>query len=192
MLFLFIILVYVGIEGSLNSFLPSIFMFNSKASPYIASLSTSALWISMLGGRLAISWIVRRISYVPYLFGSILIGCVCLLSLTQSKTIGLSFVILFGLGFGLSAIYSITMVYANHTFPGMERSVTSAVTAFAGIGGAVFPFIIGYMMDHYKPSQIVWLIFICTVLLLLLFLSIIISLKIIRTSRHNHLEQHIK
>jgi FHS family glucose/mannose:H+ symporter-like MFS transporter len=180
MLFLFIIFIYVGIEGSINSFLPSIFSKNLNSSPYFASLSTSVFWIAMLCGRLVIGLIVRRVSYERYLLGSIVVGLVFIFLLTQNKTLGTSYLTVFGLGLGMSAIYSITMVYANHTFPGMERTVTSAITAFAGIGGAMFPFVIGYAMDRYLPSQVLWIIFIFSLVLLVFFLIIYISLRIIR------------
>jgi MFS transporter, FHS family, glucose/mannose:H+ symporter len=180
MLFLFIIFVYVGLEGSLNSFLPSIFAVNLKSSPYFASLSTSVFWMAMLCGRLAIGWIVRRVSYERYLLGSIVTGIVFLLLLTQFNSSIVSYLVVFGLGLGMSAVYSITMVYANHTFPGMERTVTSAVTAFAGVGGAVFPFVIGYVMDHYLPSHVLWMMFVFNLILLLLFFIIFFSLRLMR------------
>ncbi|MCD7035692.1 MFS transporter [Metabacillus sp. GX 13764] len=180
MLFLLIIFVYVGMEGSLNSFLPSIFTTGLGTSPYFASLSTSVFWVAMLLGRLCIGWIIRHVSYERYLFASMLLGMALVLFLTQSGTVWLSFLIIFGLGLGLSGIYSITMVYANHTFPGMERTVTSAVTAFAGIGGAVFPFIIGFGIDHFSTQQVLWMLFGFSLLLFLAFLVITFSLNTIR------------
>jgi len=45
------------------------------------------------------------------------------------------------------------MVYANHTLPGMARTVTSLITGFAGFGNAVFPVLIGYTMDR-APIQV--------------------------------------
>jgi MFS transporter, FHS family, glucose/mannose:H+ symporter len=180
MIFLLMIFVYVGLEGSLNSFLPSVFTVSMKTSPYLASLSTSVFWIAMLCGRLAIGWIVRRLSYERYLLGSIVIGILFIFLLTQFHTIGVSYILIFGLGLGMSAIYSITMVYANHTFPGMERLVTSAVTAFAGVGGATFPFIIGYVMDHYPPNQVMWVMVAFSLGLFALFLIIYFSLNMIR------------
>jgi MFS transporter, FHS family, glucose/mannose:H+ symporter len=179
-LFLFMIFVYVGIEGSLNSFLPTIFTANIKSSSYIASLSTTVFWIGMLCGRLMIGWIVRRVSYERYLKGSILICIFFILLMTKFYTIGVSYILVFGLGIGMSALYSITMVYSNHTFPGMERIVTSAVTAFAGVGGAVFPFLIGYMMDHYLLSQVMWMLVVFFLLLFFLFLIITTILRIMR------------
>ncbi|NRD79843.1 MFS transporter [Bacillus sp. BRMEA1] len=176
-LFLLIIFIYVGIEGSINSFLPSIFSKKINSSPYFASLSTSVFWIAMLCGRLAISIIVRRVSYERYLFGSIVLGLVFIFLLTQMNSLSLSYLTVFGLGLGMSAVYSVTMVYANHTFPGMERTVTSAITAFAGMGGAVFPFVIGYAMDRYIPSQVLWMIFVFSLILLVFFLMNYFSLR---------------
>jgi FHS family glucose/mannose:H+ symporter-like MFS transporter len=47
-------------------------------------------------------------------------------------------------------------VYANHTFPGMARLVTSIVTLFAGLGGAIFPALIGYTMDRAGMEAALW------------------------------------
>lgn len=180
MMFLVMILIYVGVEGSLNNFLPSVFLVYLKARPYAASLSSSAFWGAMVVGRLGMGWLVQRISYERYLFGSIAAGFVFFLLLTQSHIPWFSYATVLGLGFGLSAVYSITMVYANHTFPGMERMVTSAITAFAGLGGAVFPAVIGYAMDHLFPRQVMLLILGFIVILLAAFLTIYFSLLVIR------------
>jgi MFS transporter, FHS family, glucose/mannose:H+ symporter len=137
----------------------------------------------MVLGRLAIGWIVRRVSYERYLFGSIMVGSVFFVVLTESNTPWLSYLATFGVGLSLSAVYSITMVYANHTFPGMERTVTSSVTAFAGVGGAVFPAVIGYAMDRLLPKQVLWMIQGSIIVLLFSFLVIYLSLHIIR-QRH--------
>ncbi|WP_067931687.1 MFS transporter [Alicyclobacillus kakegawensis] len=180
MLFLLMVFVYVGVEGSLNSFLPSIFTVYLKTRPYFASLSSSAFWMAMVSGRMAIGWIVRRVSYERYLFGSLVLGLVFIFLLTQSRALWVSYLTVCGLGLSMSAVYSITMVYANHTFPGMERMVTSAVTAFAGVGGAVFPAVIGYAMDHFLPSQVLWMMLGFVAVLLILFLTIYGCLRVMR------------
>jgi MFS transporter, FHS family, glucose/mannose:H+ symporter len=179
-LFLIMIFIYVGVEGSLNSFLPTIFGVYVKVRPYFASLSTSVFWIAMVCGRIAIGWIVRRVSYERYLFGSIALGIVFFLLLTQFHAAWVSYFTVFGLGLAMSAVYSITMVYANHTFPGMERTVTSAVTAFAGVGGAVFPAVIGYAMDHFSPSQVLWMMLAFAMVLLFSLLLIFGTLQAMR------------
>lgn len=178
LLFLLLIFVYVGVEGSLNSFLPSIFIVKLKASPDLASLSSSMFWGAMVIGRLLIGQIVQRVSYEKYIMGSLIFAIVFFLLLALSHSLLGSFLIVFGIGISLSAVYSITMVFANHTFPGMERIVTSAVTAFAGIGGAVFPAMIGYIMDHFLPNQVLWIVLAVTTLLLVLIVAIIVSLRL--------------
>lgn len=183
MLFLLMIFVYVGVEGSLNSFLPTIFVVHLSLRPAVASLSSSTFWIAMVFGRMAIGWIVRHVTYENYILASLTLGIVLFLVLAGLKSPWASYVIVFGLGLALSAVYSITMVYANHTFPGMERTVTSAVTAFAGMGGATFPALIGYAMDHLAPTGVLWLVFSFAAVLLILFLVIYGSLWFIRRRR---------
>lgn len=179
-LFLLMIFIYVGVEGSLNSFMPTIFTVYMKVRPYFASLSSTTFWIAMVCGRIAIAWIVRRVSYERYLLWSISLCIVFFLLLTQLHRPWASYATVFGLGLAMSAVYSITMVYANHTFPGMERTVTSAVTAFAGIGGAVFPAVIGYAMDRLTPNHVLWLMLAFAAALLALFLLIFCILHAIR------------
>lgn len=182
-LFLLMIFVYVGVEGSLNSFLPTIFMVHLNLRPSIASLSSSTFWIAMVFGRMAIGWIVRRVTYENYILASLTLGILLFLLLAGLRSPFASYVTVFGLGLALSAVYSITMVYANHTFPRMERTVTSAVTAFAGMGGATFPAAIGFAMDHLSPTGVLWLVVAFSAALLILFLAIYGSLWFIRRKR---------
>lgn len=172
-LFLFLIFVYVGLEGSLNGFLPSIFTTTFHATASLATLSVSVFWGAMVVGRVAIGWVARRLSYEWYLWWSIIGTLLFLLLVASTLSVGGNFGWMVGVGVSMSAIYSITMVYANHTFPGLERLVTSAVTGFAGIGGAVFPFISGFAMDKIHGSKVIWLFVGYTGLLLLTLVTIL-------------------
>lgn len=178
--FLLMILVYVGIEGGLNNFLPSLFAVDLNIQPYVASLSSSVFWGAMVLGRLAMGWIVRHIPYERYLLYSILLGMLFFLGLIIFRTPLLAFISLFIVGLSLSAIYSLTMVYANHTFPGKQRTVTSYVTAFAGLGAALFPAILGYAMDYLRLNQVLWLIWGFMAVLLFLFFALSFNLYMIR------------
>lgn len=179
-LFLFAIFVYVGLEGSVNSFMPSVFTKALHALPAAASLSVTSFWIAMVIGRLAIGWIARRVDYERYLLWSIVATTALFIFLALIHLLWTSYVFSFGIGLAMSAIYSITMVYANHTFPGNARAVTSLVTAFAGVGGAVFPAITGYAMDRIKPTSIPWMFVLFSVVLLCVMLCIV---NVIRRSR---------
>ncbi|AZS15248.1 MFS transporter [Paenibacillus lutimineralis] len=154
--FVFLIFIYSGIEGSLNHFMSSIFLNHLEVIPYYASLSISLFWIAMVIGRAATGWIIRKVNYASYLrwsmFGTLVV--IVLFALSRDAVVGFILVIL--MGFTMSGVYSITMVYANHTLPGMTRLVTSLITAFAGFGAAVFPALIGYSMDHSGIVSALW------------------------------------
>jgi len=134
----------------------SIFLNHLEVTPYYASLSISLFWIAMVIGRAATGWIIRKVNYASYLrwsmFGTLVV--IVLFALSRDAVVGFILVIIMGLT--MSGVYSITMVYANHTLPGMTRLVTSLVTAFAGFGAAVFPALIGYSMDHSGMVSALW------------------------------------
>lgn len=156
--FVFLIFMYSGIEGSLNHFMSSIFLNHLEVPPYYSSLSIALFWTAMVIGRAATSWIIRKVNYARFLrwsmFGTLVV--IVIFALWRDAVVGFILVIMMGLT--MSGVYSITLVYANHTFPGMMRLVTSVVTAFAGFGAAVFPALIGYSMDHLGTVSALWFI----------------------------------
>ncbi|RAV22483.1 MFS transporter [Paenibacillus contaminans] len=157
-LFGFMIILYSGIEGSLNNFLSSVFIGYLDQVPYYASLSIGIFWTAMVIGRAATGWIIRKMSYGRFLLWSMagtLAGFIGFIVM-QNAAAGYALVTL--LGFTMAGVYSITMVYANHTFPGSERFVTSYITGLAGFGGAVLPALTGYVMDHAETAVALWLV----------------------------------
>ncbi|MFC7394066.1 MFS transporter [Scopulibacillus cellulosilyticus] len=178
-LFLFMIFIYDGIETSLNNFLPSIFITHVRVVPSYASLSVSVFWIAMVIGRALTGWIVKKVTYHRFLLWSIT-GTICLLACFAIwRNVIFCYILLFFLGLTMSGIYSITMVFANHTFPGLIRFVTSLVTGFAGFGSALFPAILGYAMDHTNTLVSLWIItgYSCLFLFALLVLLLLLFIK---------------
>lgn len=157
-LFAFMIFMYTGVEGSLNNFLSSIFIKYLGEVPYYASLSIGIFWTAMVVGRIATGWIIRKVTYSRYLFWSIAGTLAVLVSFILLKNSLVGYALVMVLGLAMSGIYSITMVYANHTLPGLARLVTTLITGFAGLGGAVFPALIGFTMDNAGIGTALWLI----------------------------------
>jgi MFS transporter, FHS family, glucose/mannose:H+ symporter len=157
-LFVLMIFMYGGLEGSLNNFLSSIFINYFKETPSFSSLSVGVFWVTMVIGRLATGWIIRKVTYSRYLVWSMLatLTILVLFILLNNNIAGYIFVGILGLT--MSGVYSITLVYANHSLPGLARLVTSFITGFAGLGGAVFPALIGFTMDHTATSVALWCI----------------------------------
>ncbi|MBX4163201.1 MULTISPECIES: MFS transporter [Priestia] len=175
-LFSVMIFMYAGVESSMNNFLSSIFIAYLDVIPSQATLSISVFWVAMLIGRVATGWIIRIVTYERYLFGSIGGTIVSLVLFIVLKEAVAGYILLGFLGLAMSGIYSITMVYANHTFTGSARIVTSLITGFSGLGGAIFPALIGFTMDASGIASALWYItaFAC---LYLLALCIIFSVQ---------------
>lgn len=168
-LFSVMIFMYAGVESSMNNFLSSIFIVYLDVIPSQATLSISVFWMAMLIGRVATGWVIRIVTYERYLFGSIGGTIVSLVLFILLKEAVAGYILLAFLGLAMSGIYSITMVYANHTFTGSARIVTSLITGFSGLGGAVFPALIGFTMDASGITSALWYItaFACLYLLAL-------------------------
>ncbi|MED1203244.1 MFS transporter [Heyndrickxia acidicola] len=158
-LFVLMIFMYAGVESSLNNFLSSIFITYLKAIPSFASLSIGTFWVAMLAGRIATGWIIRKVTYERYLLFSIIGAIFSLVLFILFKNMLAGYLLLLVLGLAMSGIYSITMVYANHTLSGLSaRIVTGFITGFSGLGGAVFPAVIGFAMDRAGIGPALWVI----------------------------------
>lgn len=157
-LFLAMIFLYVGVESSVSSFFPSIFIPYFHEVPAVASLSVATFWAAMVLGRGATGWVVQRVSYGKFLFWSIAGTIGLFVSLAFTDAASLAYVEVFILGLCMSGIFSITLVFANHAIPGAARLVTSLVTVFAGLGGAIIPPLTGFTLDHATPESAIWAI----------------------------------
>ncbi|MDF2578085.1 MAG: glcP1 [Chlamydiales bacterium] len=173
-LFVFMIFLYSGVEGSLNSFLSSIFISYLGVAANQASLSIAIFWVSMVIGRLATGWIIRKVTYGNFLFRSMVAALFIFANFIIWKNAVVGYILISFLGFAMSGVYSITMVYANHTFPGHARLITSLITGFAGLGSASFPALMGYTMDKEGVSSA----------LLLVATLIVVYLVALRTVKH--------
>ncbi|MGG3269778.1 MFS transporter [Priestia aryabhattai] len=187
-LFSVMIFMYAGVGSSMNNFLSSIFIVYLDVIPSQATLSISVFWVAMLIGRVATGWIIRIVTYERYLFGSIGGTIVSLVLFILLKEAVAGYILLAFLGLAMSGIYSITMVYANHTFTGSARIVTSLITGFSGLGGAVFPALIGFTMDASGITSALWYITAFACLYLLALCIIFFAQRDAKQKANNHLQ----
>ncbi|MED3998823.1 MFS transporter [Priestia aryabhattai] len=187
-LFSVMIFMYAGVESSMNNFLSSIFIVYLDVIPSQATLSISVFWVAMLIGRVATGWVIRIVTYERYLFGSIGGTIVSLVLFILLKEAVAGYILLAFLGLAMSGIYSITMVYANHTFTGSARIVTSLITGFSGLGGAVSPALIGFAMDASGITSALWYITAFACLYLLALCIIFFVQRGAKQKSNNHLQ----
>lgn len=161
-------LIYVGSEMSLVNFLPSFLIVNLNLNSSSATLSVTCFWVTMVIGRLFTSFIADKVSYASFLLWSCL-GTVIFTTLFAFVSNSWSaFVIIMLLGLFMSGIFAITLLYANKLLPGKIEKTTSILIASGGVGGAVMPLAIGWIMDHMTVSRAIIFIIAGTVILLAL------------------------
>ena len=179
-LFLTMIFLYVGIESCLNGFLPSMFVPYLGQPASAASLASAVFWTAMVIGRTLTGWTIRKVPYARFLLWSIGSTLVLLIGLTLWRNATFAYIIIFLIGLSMSGIFAITMVFANHAFPGKARVVTGWATAFSGLGGAALPALLGWLMDHLPIIQVL-----CSIagFTFLLFVSLITLLLLESASR---------
>jgi len=173
-LFLAMIFLYVGIESCLNGFLPSMFIPYLGQPTSAASLAIAVFWTAMVIGRTLTGWIVRKVPYARFLLWSIGTTLLLLMGLPLWRNATFAYIAIFLVGLAMSGIFAITMVFTNHAFPGQARKITILVTAFAGLGGAALPALLGWLMDHLPIIQELWSIAGFTFLLLASLIAILL------------------
>jgi FHS family glucose/mannose:H+ symporter-like MFS transporter len=145
-------LVYVGAEMSFVHFIPTILIENVNIDPSIATVGITVFWITMVVGRLFAGSVADRIGYARYLLisGAGMFVAMILFALSGSLWISLTVILI--LGFFMAGMFAIALIFANHRIPGLTERTTSLLVAAGGLGGALFPRWIGWVMDHYPLS----------------------------------------
>lgn len=161
-------LLYVGSEMSLANFLPSFLIVNFHMDSAIAVRSGTCLWGTMVVGRLITGMIADKVNYASFLLWSCLgtVAATTLFLFVNSSWSAFAVILLIGLF--MSGIFAVSLLYANKLLPGMIEKTTSFLIAAGGIGGALMPLAIGWIMDHLSVDKAIIFIIMGTVLLLIL------------------------
>jgi FHS family glucose/mannose:H+ symporter-like MFS transporter len=124
-------------------------------------------WLTMAIGRVFTGVIAEKVNHAVFLlystFGAV-IFTVLFAFVFNSWT---AFAVVLLIGLFMSGIFAISLIYANHLLPG-KPATTSILIASGGIGGALIPLVIGWLMDHYSVSAAVLFIISGTVILLIM------------------------
>lgn len=157
-LFIVFFFLYVGTEMSLVNFLPSMLIEKWGISESDAALSVTFFWLAMTGGRLIAGTLAEKIGYRTYVLAGCA-GAMLLLALFPlvDKVWG-AFTLILLIGFFMSGLFSIALVFASRMLPGTEESTPSLLIAAGGVGGAVLPLLTGWSMDHMNVEQSAWLL----------------------------------
>ena len=143
-LLFFSILLYVGLENGISYFAESLFSDQLSAGS-LAAAAISAYWIGMTVSRMLFSAVMR--SPKRTLIGCFLASAAFLLMLAVSKSPVLSLVCCFAAGFSYGPIWSTLVAQATGLFPEASAGAAGVMSAGCGIGGMVFPVLMGAVCE---------------------------------------------
>lgn len=155
MIFFFL---YVGVEMSVSNYLPSIMIERSGLSESSAASMLSLFWACMVLGRVFCGILADRYGYVKYLVVSMIVAVLAFIGMVLSTQSTMQFVMIAVGGLGFSGVFGIVLVYVNACLQGMTDRTTSLLVACGGIGGALFPKLTGWAMDHYNAATTITIV----------------------------------
>lgn len=147
-MFIVFFFLYVGTEMSLANFMPAMFIAKLGMNEATAALSVTTFWIAMSFARLFAGYVAEKIQYRVYLLFSCCATVLLLWALPFAGQAWSSFAVVLLLGFAMSGIFSIALVYASKLIPGSEETTPSLMIASGGVGGAVLPLLTGWGLDY--------------------------------------------
>lgn len=161
-------LIYVGVEMSLVHFFPTIIMNVTDATPSMATASLTLFWATMVIGRFFSGYLAERAGYVRYLTISSAGSLLFLILFSVMTDLWSSLAMILLLGLMMSGIFAMALIFANERIPGMTERTTSLLVASGGVGGALLPRLIGWMVDEYSLQATQWVLIGLTAMLLII------------------------
>lgn len=149
MIFFFL---YVGVEMSVSNYLPSIMIERSGLSESSAASMLSLFWAFMVVGRMFCGVLADRYGYMRYLIVSMVVAVLAFVGMVFLTQAWAQFAMIAISGLGFAGVFGIGLVYVNACLQGMTDRTTSLLVACGGVGGALFPKLTGWSMDHYNAA----------------------------------------
>ena len=153
---------------SLVHFLPTIIMNITDTTLEAATTSLTLFWITMVIGRFFAGNLAERFGYIRYLSYCSLGSLFFLILFFFMTDLWSSYAMILLLGLAMSGIFAIALLFANARIPGMTERTTSLLIAAGGVGGALMPRLIGWMLDEYSLLMTQWVFISMTALLIIL------------------------
>jgi fucose permease len=144
---------YVGVENSFGGWIATYAKTLGELSLAVALMSPSFFYSAMMVGRWLASLVLKRVEEVALARAGLLMACAGMAWLLLSKTV---LGVLGGAtlaGFGLAAVYPITISLLSREFGESASRVGSLMFTVANLGGASLPWLVGYFAEHFASVR---------------------------------------
>lgn len=144
-LFFFAILLYVGLENGIGYFTESLFSLKLAAAG-LGAYAISAYWASMALSRFVFG--VLPLSQKKTLVGCLFVSSALFLLLALLRAAVPALVVCALIGFSFGPVWSLLMDFSARRHPGRSGAAMGLMSAGCGLGGAVFPTLMGLISDY--------------------------------------------
>ena len=164
----FILFFESGMEITAGGWTTTFFNEELAVDPNNAVFFLSLYWIGMMLSRLALGYILKRVSPAIMLRISIGVAFIASLTLILSNNIYLAGVGIFFLGVGFAAGFPVILGYVGNQYPSLSGTAFSLSFTIALIGGMALPYLTGILsqLSDFRVSFLIVPISLCCMLIL--------------------------
>lgn len=135
---------YVGAEVGFASWMPTYFRSLPDGQRW-EGIVVTVFWVAMIVGRMVVSPLIGRVSLMRLTIVLSLISMAfAFLALFFPSPLGVLFCVV-GVGLGFSGIFGLIIAKGGDLYPQWAGSAFGGIVASGGIGGALLPWIIGFI-----------------------------------------------
>lgn len=140
--------VYVGTENAFGGWVASFAKSLGNLSPAISLMTPSFFYAALMVGRWLAPLLLRTIPEVNLVKAGLLLACCGTAGLLFSQHLTGVFVSACAAGFGLSAVYPITIALLSKRFGAASSRIGSVMFVLSNIGGGLLPWMVGVLSNH--------------------------------------------
>jgi fucose permease len=161
-----LLLVYVGVEFSIGSWIPSYMSLTTAMNAANGAWVTSAYWAALAAGRLAAAAGGSRLSPTRLLSLGVVGSLLGALGVVLSHGVSLPTILfLIWISFSYGTVYPTTVAVAADTFAQDRGKAVGVLVALGNVGGIALPWMAGLLLAGVSPLAYVWLVLLSLVLL---------------------------
>ena len=145
---------YVGTENAFGGWIASYSKSLGTSSPALAVMTPSFFFAALMIGRWIAPHVLEKVDELKTARGGLFIACLGMAGLVLSRTVPLVVGSVAVAGFGLAAVYPITISRLSQEFGPAASRVGSITFTVANLGGASLPWIVGYSSHQFNDLRI--------------------------------------
>jgi MFS transporter, FHS family, glucose/mannose:H+ symporter len=149
-----LIFIYVGTETAASGWIATYALRLDASTAAFGTMTPSVFWAGLLVGRAVAPTVLTRVSDTALvLLGLIIAGAGLLIVLAGTNLISVTFGI--GLtGLGLASVFPTTFAIFTRHFEDLAPQLTGLFFVFGGVGGAVIPWLVGFVSERFGDLRV--------------------------------------